>query len=288
MISLLLAGFLIMCASLVGVFFVWKKFGTLVEKNLGFLVSFSAGVFLIIAGGIMSEIFAHASVQDGVGAVALGLVFMWVMFKVIPSFHHHHNAEEEHGAHSKIDAKRIIFGDAIHNIGDGVLLVTAFSIDFNFGVLTTLSIFIHELVQETSEFFVMKEAGFSTKKALAVNFLVSGTIIIGILLGTFLLEKYESIELTLFGLSAGAFLFVVFKDLIPHSFSHGKSNNCLKKHFLFFLFGVLIMFGVTEASGHSHEHEEEHEHLEEGLHENEPLHDSELLHEEGHEEEHGH
>lgn len=272
---------MVMCASLIGVFSVWKKLGEFIEKRLGFLVSFSAGVFLVIAIGIILEIFEHTDVYRGVGFVAIGLIFMGLMFKVIPSFHHHHSSEEEHPEHSKIDAKKVIFGDAIHNIGDGVLLATAFSIDFNFGVFTTLSIFIHELVQETSEFFVLKQAGFSTKKALVINFIVSGAILVGVILGYFLLEKYESIELFLFGLSAGAFLFVVFKDLIPHSFSHGKSNNCLKKHLIFFIFGALLMFGVTKIFGHSHEHahedeahhEQESGHVEEALYEGEDHHD---------------
>ena len=49
MVELLIACALIMCASLVGVFTVWGKAGSIVEKNLDFLTSFAAGVFLIVA-----------------------------------------------------------------------------------------------------------------------------------------------------------------------------------------------------------------------------------------------
>ena len=49
-----------MLASLVGVFAVWGKAGSLIEENLDFLTSFSAGVFLIVAYHLGEETLEHA------------------------------------------------------------------------------------------------------------------------------------------------------------------------------------------------------------------------------------
>ena len=52
-----------MLASLGGVISVWKKAGRLIEKNLSLLVSFSAGVFLIVSYQLGVETIEHSSFQ---------------------------------------------------------------------------------------------------------------------------------------------------------------------------------------------------------------------------------
>ena len=60
MSEILLSSFIIMLASLAGVIFVWKNLGRLIEKNLHFLVSFSAGVFLFVTYNLSLETIEHA------------------------------------------------------------------------------------------------------------------------------------------------------------------------------------------------------------------------------------
>ena len=52
MFALLALSFLIMLASLVGVVTVWNRAGMFIEKRLDYLVSFSAGVFLVFLYGL--------------------------------------------------------------------------------------------------------------------------------------------------------------------------------------------------------------------------------------------
>jgi zinc and cadmium transporter len=258
MLEIIIFSFVVMLASLVGVLSVWKHAGVFIERHLRFLVSFSAGVFLIIAFNLGIEVIEHGSDLHTsllwIGAGALGI---WIIFKLIPSFHHHHDEHEEDHAHSSIDARRILTGDAIHNIGDGILLAAAFTISTTFGAITALSIFIHELVQEVSEFFVLKQAGYSTKKALILNFLISGTILIGALGSFFLVESFEVLEIPLLGIAAGSFLVIILYDLVPHSVRTSKTKTHYLLHLLWFLIGVVLMLGVNLAVG-GHTHEEEH------------------------------
>jgi zinc and cadmium transporter len=234
-----------MLASLVGVISVWSKLGTLIEKNLHYLVSFSAGVFILIAYELGYE--AGWSLWILVGAIASLLIF-----KLIPDFHHHHDSEHSDHNHSPIDARRVIISDSIHNIGDGILLVAAFSVSTTLGITTALSVFIHELIQEISEFFVLKQAGLSTKKALLVNFFASSTILIGAIGGYFLLEKVEAIEVPLFGITAGAFLVVVLHDLIPHSISSIRSKKHVSQHVFWFILGAIIISIASAIIPHLH------------------------------------
>lgn len=255
MTDIVLYALLVMLASLVGVFTVWKQAGKVIEKNLSFLVSFSAGVFLVITYQLAHETLEHASTPiSGFIWVIIGALGIWLFFKFLPHFHHHHDEhEEDDTTHSHIDARRILVSDAIHNLGDGILLATAFTVSGGLGVATAISIFIHELVQEVSEFFVLRQAGYSIKRALTVNFFISGTILIGALGGTFLLDTFEMFEVPLLGIAAGSFFIVVLHDLIPHSVRASVKKTHYLKHALWFLVGLLLMTLVNTYTVHSYE-----------------------------------
>jgi len=240
-----------MFASLVGIIFTWGILGVYIKKNIGLLVSFSAGVFLILIIRLGSEVFEHAhTITEPVPWIIGGAFGVLLLFKLLPNFHHHHSDEHEDHAHSKLDVRKIVISDSVHNIGDGVLLATAFAVSIPVGIAATISIFFHEIVQEISEFFVLKQSGLSTKKALFINFVSSGAILVGAIGGFFLLETFEAIEMPLLALSMGAFLVVVLQDLIPESVRHSRKKKNYLQYILFFLFGILVMFSVSAFFSH--------------------------------------
>lgn len=242
-----------MFASLVGVFSIWKTIGQFIEKNLRYFVSFSAGVFMIISISLAVEAIEHSTLFFSLLWILIGAIFMILIFKVLPNFHHHHDKSENH-THDQLDARRIIASDAIHNIGDGVLLAVSFS--SGLGLVTAASIFIHELVQEISEFFVLRQAGLRIKKILIINFIISGTILVGSLGGYFLIDSFEIIEVPLLAISAGAFFVVVLNDLIPQSIRHSNTEKKYFNHIVAFLLGLLLMNFVSGLTEHSHNHQD--------------------------------
>ena len=250
MFAIILSSIIIMLASLVGVVSVWKNLGKIIERNLHFLVSFSAGVFLVIVVHLGLEIMEHADKPSSALLwIIAGFLGLWLTFEFLPSFHHHHDKQMDVHKHDRLDARKIIASDALHNIGDGILLATTFATSTLLGVTATISIFIHEIIQEVSEFFVMKEAGYSTKKALSLNFIVSGSILIGSIGGYFLLDKFEMLELPLLGITIGSFLAVVVQDLIPHSVRSASKSHTMR-HVLWFALGLILMLAVTLLAPH--------------------------------------
>lgn len=305
MTAIIISSIIIMLASLVGVIFSWHFLGTFIKKHLGLFVSFSAGVFLILVINLSLEVFNHTSDFFGpVMWILAGMIGVLLLFRLLPTFHHHHSDEHEERPHSKLDVRKIIISDGIHNIGDGILLAASFSVSIPVGIAATIGIFIHELIQEISEFFVMRQAGLSVPRALLINFATSATILIGALGGFFLIGIFENIELPLLALSAGAFLIVVLQDLIPESIRHSRVEKNYLHHILFFVIGIILMFSVGRLFGHEHghshaghDHSSEFEnvlHTHEGEHEGhhdhaENEHSSELDHKEDqHHDEHDH
>lgn len=240
-----------MIASLIGVISVWKKLGKLIENNLHFLVSFSAGVFSFVSYHLIKETLLEAkTIQYGLLWIIIGGLIIYLLFKLLPNFHHHHDNQMTEHIHSPIDARKIILGDGIHNIADGLLLVSSFTINLTLGITATLSIFVHEIIQEISEFFVLRQAGYSIKKSLLINLITSSTILIGSLGGFLLLNKFIILEIPLLGIAAGSFIMVIIQDLIPHSIEHSTNKSHIYKHLAWFTLGLALMFILSTISIH--------------------------------------
>lgn len=247
----------IMLCSLIGVLFVSKKSEGSVKKNLPYLISFSAGVFLFTSGFMTYE--AYHIFDSWILAailVLLGYVIATLISRIYPKMHHHHISESECCNDHKSGGANILFADSFHNIADGLVLFTAFSVSPVLGFGTAISIFIHESVQEVSEFFVLKKAGFSTKKALAYNFFVSSTILLGVLLGFMIVDSTE-LQGALLALSAGLFFYIITHDLIPHKNTNSDSKPAFMKRFGFLVMGLFVLAGINSVTaGHNHEHDD--------------------------------
>jgi zinc transporter ZupT len=248
-------------------------------------VSFSAGVFLVTSGALALEVFEiyEGVLWQGIAFVLIGYGLAWAVEALMPESHHHHDPHDHDGhTHSKAGAKKLLIGDSIHNIGDGIILVPAFLVSPALGLAVTVSIFIHETLQEISEFFVLKQAGYSTKKALFLNFATSSTIFIGVALSYWAVASHE-LEGLLLAVSAGFFIHVVVHDLLPKRSAHENTKTFLQ-HVLVVAIGLILMATVAQALGESHSHS----HGEEDAHDHAEHSAEESHHDEHAEDEHGH
>lgn len=222
------------------------------ERTLPYLVSASAGIFIVVVATLILEALAFLSLAATAGLVALGFLLLLIVSWILPESHHHHIDEEcDTAGAKKPHAQRILIADGIHNIGDGIILVPAFLVSPALGMSVTFGILVHEAIQGLSEFFVLRAAGLSTKRALLYNLLTACTIFFGIAIGA-TLATFETITAGLLAVSAGAFLFVVFKDLIPHSFAHSKAHRKAILHIISALAGILLMGAISLATPDEH------------------------------------
>lgn len=241
---------LIMLASLVGVLFVSSSASKLLERNLGLLVSFSAGVFLVVAYGLSGEALEHAgTTTEGLLYIFGGALLVWVLFKLMPGLHDH---PEQGGTHSHhVDPRRVLVSDGLHNVGDGILLAASFAAGPALGLAAAVSVFVHELLQGVSEYFVLRAGGYAVRRAVGLSFLVSGTVLVGAVGGYYFLEMFEALEPVLLGVAAGAFLVVVLGDLIPHSVRDAKATSHHLSHVAWFVLGLVLMLWLASALGHA-------------------------------------
>jgi zinc transporter ZupT len=246
----LLAGAIIALISLIGRLTAIGAFHSFVTRHLSVLTSFSSGVFFIIALGLLFEAIEKTGSSYLVFVlVAVGFIGVSLLFRFIPEAHHHHSEDIEHSPHSVKSAQKLLVADFLHNIGDGIVLGSAFLLDISFGIATAVSLAVHESIQEISEYFVLRQAGYSAVRALSFSFLVSLSIFIGIIVRV-VLSNVSYVEVVVIALASGALLHIVFEDMFPHSIRLISNKESRYHHLLAVLMGVSFMVILLFLGGH--------------------------------------
>lgn len=252
----IVAALCVMLASLSGKLFTYRVLGAWVHSHLPYLVSFAAGVFGVVAWHLGEETLHEGTLTLLLGGGAAGALLVFLLIKFFSSDHHHHHGQNHGHSHSRVDGRRILLSDAVHNVGDGIILALAFSASFVAGIGAAIAIVLHEAVQEISEFFVLKEAGYSDTEALIRNFAVSSTILFGVLLGL-LFSSVEASVALLSAVAAGGIVFVILADLLPNTLHCVREHGKAHVHLLAVVLGIALMLSVQILTPHE-EHEDEH------------------------------
>lgn len=207
-----------------------------------FILPFAVGVFLGIVFFELVPETIELSSSLGPPAILIGF-FGFYFFSHLLSTYHHHDGPDNHASES---ARKLLIGDAIHNVADGVVIATAFFVNPVLGVVTTLGIMLHELPQEIAEFGVLLCAGYTKRKAMALNLFSASSIIFGVFIATFFAIFAHEYAWVITGLAAGNLLYIATSDFIPELRESHKDH--FYEAFLATLCGVLLIFIALYAS----------------------------------------
>jgi len=207
------------------------------------LVSFAVGSLL---GGAFIHLLPEAFSSDlntlvVSGAVLLGIVLFFVLEKFLRWRHCHHETTEDH-VHPVVPMN--IFGDAMHNFVDGILIGVSYAVSIPLGFATTVAVLLHEIPQEIGDFGILVHGGLSVRKALFVNFAVSLTSFLGVVLALMIGSTMENFALYFLPLTAGGFIYIAGSDLIPELQDSTDAASSIIQLFAL-VGGITIMFGLT-------------------------------------------
>ena len=234
--------------SLVGIIFLFIKDENKLKKTLIYLVSFSAAAFL---GEVLFHLLPEATSEFGGFTTKLGLLVLlgfltfFVIEKVV-HWRHCHDVGCDELDHKSLGVMNLV-GDSFHNFIDGLIIGATFMVDFRLGIVTSFSILMHEIPQEIGDFGVLLHSGFSKKKALILNLLVSLTAIMGTIIAIIFGNNFSNFLMYITPFTAGGFLYIATVDL----FSEIKHEIKIKNFFLQFLtiifgIGVMLLFKLLE------------------------------------------
>ncbi|MFH0749451.1 MAG: ZIP family metal transporter [Candidatus Gottesmanbacteria bacterium] len=235
LLYIIFANFVISLGGLVGVFTLSIKESKL-SRILMLLVSLSAGALM---GGAFLHLLPEAVELLDVNTVFTIVLISFVTFFFIEKLLHWRHCHKGHCDVHTFGSMNLI-GDSIHNFIDGLIIAATFLTDIRLGIVTTLTVALHEIPQEIGDFGVLLYSGFGKKKALIANFLVALIAIFGGVVGYFLSFYAEHFITYLLPFAAGGFIYIAASDLMPEI----RKEQSLKKSivsFGFFLLGIGIM-----------------------------------------------
>jgi zinc and cadmium transporter len=213
-------------------------------KMLLYLVSFSAG-------GLFGDAFIHlipeAVEESGFGVhislyILLGVIVSFVIEKFFQWRHCHIPTSEEH-PHSF--AYMNLFGDAVHNFIDGLIIGGSYLASIPLGMATTLAVVFHEIPQEIGDFGVLIYGGFNKSRAIFFNFSTALTAIFGAIVALsigFLIQDFIPF---LIPFAAGNFVYIAGSDLIPELRKEEAGLLRSALQLIAFVLGVVVLFSLV-------------------------------------------
>lgn len=242
LLYILIAVILVSLCSLAGAAFFFKNKRT--APFLFYFVSFAAGVLLATA---FLELLPEALRDAPVGTVFGFALAGFVLFFVIESYLHWHH--HFHHLHDHVHPMTFLnlFGDAVHNFVDGVIIAGSFLISVPLGVATTIAVIFHEIPQEIGDFAILVKGGLPFDKAVQYNLLSALAAVIGALVGYYALSSFQGLLPHLVAVGAGGFIYIAAVDLVPELLESKAARKGRVLEMLAFLIGIALVVGLIAA-----------------------------------------
>ena len=207
-----------------------------VDNLVEYLISLSAGT---IFGGVFIHLIYRLANPIGytreTGLLVMGgIAFSLVLERVVHWHCHNQDLHEEPFSYV------LLAGDGVHNILDGILIATSFLASTSAGIASTVAVAAHKVPKEVGDFGVLVKAGFSMKKAVGANILISLAMFIGA--GTvLLLNTAGNVVALLLPLVVGNFIYIAGSDLLPR---FKETDTHIAPHLAMFTVGTAIMYAI--------------------------------------------
>lgn len=211
----------------------------LLRKILMILVSLSAGV--LMGAAFLDLIIEASETMPQITVFIFTLIGFIAFFFIEKILQWRHCHDEKCAVHAFAYVN--LYGDAVHNFVDGIIIAASFIANLQLGLITTFAVALHEIPQELGEFGVLIYGGFKASKALLFNFISALAAILGGVLGYFLSSYLKNQLVMLLPFAAGGFIYIAASDLIPEI----RKEINLKKSFVnmvVFVIGILIVYSL--------------------------------------------
>ncbi|KAJ1146685.1 hypothetical protein NDU88_012948 [Pleurodeles waltl] len=144
------------------------------------------------------------------------------------------------GSEMKVSGYLNLAADFTHNFTDGLAIGASFLVSTNVGIVTTITILLHEVPHEIGDFAILVQSGCTKKKAMMLQL----TTALGALAGTtcsLLAEGIgEAATVWILPFTAGGFIYIATVSVIPELLKDSKPLQSLME-ILGLLLGVAMM-----------------------------------------------
>jgi zinc and cadmium transporter len=182
------------------------------------LLAYAIGTLLGAATlGMIPEALETAPVERTMW-LFLGGMLGFVAVERALRWRHPHEPHADHAHHPEMEpaaALMILWGDALHNFIDGLVLGVSFGVSAEVGVAASIAIFAHEVPQEIGDFAILIGSGMPKRKAIVLNYLATVTVIPGAIVAYFWVSTSVAVIPWLLPVAAGGFVYIALANLVP-------------------------------------------------------------------------
>jgi zinc and cadmium transporter len=241
--------------SIVGVVFFVGIFKKKITASMDYITALTVGLltWIVFLWFIPKIVEKWAISTELMGTFIIGGILIFYILEMFLHWHHCHDlssSEEIHiHKHEHENGALMMIGTIAHNFLHGVVLFSAFALDFHFGLATTFAIFLHSIPQNVANYIMNHN---SSKFAYIAAFWWFFGALITFPFYNLLLDKQSYILAMIWGW----LLYTAMADIFPHFKSKGSLKN--KLFYIFFIVLWVILFLWSERLAHWwEEHNEE-------------------------------
>jgi zinc and cadmium transporter len=208
------------------------------------LISYAIGTLLAAALlGLVSHALEHAPVQVVMRTLIAGVLVFFTLEATLLLRHCHEPGCPAHA----VTGPLILTGDALHNFVDGIVITAAFVASVPLGVSTALAIVSHEVPQETGDFAILLQGGYSRREAFTYNLLSSLATFVGALSAFWLRHAVEGVLPHVMALAAASFVYIALADLVPMVHERRTRGGLFRQLFLM-LAGIVTIVLLSRGA----------------------------------------
>jgi len=143
--------------------------------------------------------------------------------------------------------------DFTHNLTDGLAIGASFLAGKNIGIVTTITIFLHEIPHEIGDFAILLQSGCSRQKAMKLQLVTALGALTGCLISLLAEGADESAISWILPFTAGGFIYIATVSVIPELLENTNLKQSVAE-VLALLTGVGLMMGIAHVEEMGHEH----------------------------------
>ena len=151
--------------------------------------------------------------------------------------------KEENKVEEKIDISGYLnlVADFAHNFTDGLAIGASFLTGHGIGVITTITIFLHEIPHEIGDFAILIKSGCSKKKAMFLQLFTALGAVSGTLLSLLFESAISGIATScILPFTAGGFIYIATVSIIPELKENSSFFQSIKE-IIALIIGVILM-----------------------------------------------
>ncbi|KAF1747086.1 hypothetical protein GCK72_023545 [Caenorhabditis remanei] len=202
------------------------------------------GCSLVVSSGIVPAFLLPANIHEFLSSVQgqrrLNLLLGFGVGSLLADVFLHLLPEAYENNNNQLCAYMNLCANIIDNFAHGLAVGSSFLVSTKFGIMTTITILLHEIPHEISDFAILLRADFDRIAAMKVQFITASAGVFGSCVALSLHTSNVPVIETLLPFTAGGFLNIALTQLLPE-LNEEKSPIQNLKQLVMIVTGVLTM-----------------------------------------------